>query len=322
MTPEELVEKLYLVCLGRSADPSGLVNATDVIRSTNDPTLVLKSILDSPEYAARISRSRAVDCGREVGQAVALLDRRLRIVDIGAQSLAGESHSYAALLGILGVQVVGFDPLREKLLERADKEAFPGLTLLPFAIGDGSSHTLHINNDDSTSSLFPLNGAHNSCFDHLATLRAIRTEEVTTRRLDDVLPEGPVDFLKLDVQGSELMVLQAAERTLSQTAVVHCEVEFSPIYVNQPLFPSVHEFLTSHNFVLIDLLIPNRYHYIVPSGRSTQDRLLWADAVFFHETSDSETLAVQALIAASVYKKPTLAEHLLERVRSNAAQIS
>jgi Methyltransferase FkbM domain len=133
----------------------------------------------------------------------------------------------------------------------------------------------------------------------------------TPYRMDDVLPEGPVDFLKLDVQGAELMVLQAAERTLSQTAVVHCEVEFGPIYTGQPLFPSIYQYLMSRGFTLIDLLIPGRYHYVTPSGRSAQDRLLWADAVFFYETDDPTTLRVQALIAASVYNKPTLAEHLL-----------
>lgn len=312
MTPEAFVEALYRVCLGRSADPSGLANGTNLICSTNDPTLVLESILGSPEYAARLAQSKPLDCSLQSNQALALLDRPLRIVDVGAQSLATESHVYTALLEIPGVQIVGFDPLREKMHERSEAEAHPGLTLLPYALGDGGTHTLYVNNDDATSSLFPLNEPHNECFNHLSTLRTIRTEQVATQRMDDVLPEGPVDFLKLDVQGAELMVLRAGERTLSRTAVVHSEVEFSPIYLNQPLFPSVQEFLASRNFALIDLLIPGRYHYVVPSGRSAQDRLVWADAVFFRETTDPKILVIQALIAASVYKKPTLSEHLLE----------
>lgn len=318
MTAEEFVEALYLVCLGRSADPSGLENAVNLVRSTNDPTLVLKAILESPEYAERSSRSKPLDCSLQFNEALALIDRPLRIVDAGAQSLSGESHCYAALLEVPGVQIVGFDPLREKMRLRSETEARPGLTLLPYALGDGDTHTFYVNNDAATSSLFPLNQRHNACFNHLNTLRTVRTEQITTNRMDDVLPAGPVDFLKLDIQGAELMVLQAAECTLSQTAVVHCEVEFSPIYLNQPLFPSVQEFLASHNFGLIDLLVPGRYHYVVPSGQSAQDRLLWADAVFFRETADPETPAVQAVIAASVYKKPTLAEHLLEDSRLHA----
>ncbi len=148
---------------------------------------------------------------------------------------------------------------------------------------------------------------------HLSSLRGLRTEPITTRRIDDVLPQGPVDFLKLDVQGAELIVLQAGENTLSRTAVVHCEVEFSPIYTGQPLFPAVQEYLISRGFALIDLLIPSRYHYLTPSGRSAEDRLLWADAVFFLESNNPAILKIQALIAATVYRKPTLAEYLLLR---------
>ena len=107
------------------------------------------------------------------------------------------------------------------------------------------------------------------------------------------------------------MILHGAEQTLTRTAAVHCEVMFSPMYIGEPLFPAVQQYLRSKNFELIDLLVSVRYHYLTPSGRGTPDRLLWADAVFFRETDDPETHRMQALIAAAVYQKPTLAEHLL-----------
>jgi FkbM family methyltransferase len=53
MTPREFVEALYCNCLGRSADHEGLAGWTELIRSTGDPTLVLKSILASAEYSSR-----------------------------------------------------------------------------------------------------------------------------------------------------------------------------------------------------------------------------------------------------------------------------
>jgi FkbM family methyltransferase len=239
------------------------------------------------------------------------LNRRIRIVDVGAQSLGAGTHPYDGLLQVCSPEIIGFDPLQERLQERAETEASPGLTLLPYAVGDGSTQTLYINNFDATSSLFPLNESLNRYFHDLHWLETVRTERVKTRRLDDVLPEGPVDMLKLDVQGAELMVLEGAERILSQTATVHCEVMFSPIYFGQPLFPVIQEHLMSRNFELIDLLVSGRSHYRTPSGRLAQDRLIWADAIFFLKSDDPETQRVQALIAASVYRKPTLAEHLL-----------
>ena len=51
----------------------------------------------------------------------------------------------------------------------------------------------------------------------------------------------------------------------------------------------------------------------MPSGRTSPDRLLWADAVFFRESDDADVLLAQALAAAAVYAKPTLAAHLLGR---------
>ena len=154
MTSEEFVEALYRVCLGRSAEPSGLAHWTDVIRASGDPTTVLQGLLASEEYRLLTAYSNS---GTESREALPRLNRRLRIVDVGAQSLGIGSHPYSALLEISNPEIIGFDPLRERLEDRANREPSSGLTLLPYALGDGEAHTLYINNDDATSSLFPLN---------------------------------------------------------------------------------------------------------------------------------------------------------------------
>lgn len=312
MTPEEFVAALYSACLGRAPDAEGLAHWTVVMSRTGDPTSVLAGILGSEEYRSRghTDRSTCDDAAIAV-QALRLLGRRPRVVDVGAQSLGIGSHPYSPLAAFTPLEIIGFDPLAERLRERAETERDPGLTLLPYAVGDGASHTLYINDDDATSSLYPLNEAHNRHFNHLAKLRTVRTESVLTRRLDDILPEAPIDFLKIDVQGGELMVLSGAERLLGRTAIVHCEVEFSPIYLRQPLYSEVHNHLTARGFAFIDFATLCRYHYLVPSGRTDLDRLLWADAVFFRDSNEPDTLAAQALVAATVYRKPTLAQYLL-----------
>jgi len=310
MTPEQFVEALYEICLGRRADADGKAHWVALIRATGDPTKVLQGILDSEEYRKH-SGGSANDCTAEITRALAAVKRPIRIVDVGAQSLGAGTHPYDGLLKICDPEIIGFDPLAQRLLERAESEPSSRLTLLPYAVGDGGTYTFYVNNEDANSSFFPLDELHNARFNHISQLRTVQTTQMTTRRLDEVLPEGPVDFLKLDTQGAELMILKGAERTLSQTATVHCEVMFSAMYVGEPLFPAVQEHLLSKNFELIDLLVSVRYSYLTPSGRSAPDRLLWADAVFFRKTDDPETQRIQALIAAAVYQKPTLAEHLL-----------
>jgi FkbM family methyltransferase len=317
MSPRDYVDTLYRVCLGRAPEHESLTAWTASIQAGEDPTALLAVILASEEYRDRPEAVDESQCARLAATALALLSRRVRVVDVGAQSLGDGTRPYSSLAALTAIDIVGFDPLANRLEEPATREVTDGsLELVPCALGDGAEHLLYVNNNDATSSLFPLNVKHNARFNGLAKLETVRTERVTTRRLDDVLPTGPVDFLKLDVQGAELMVMRGGPVATASAAVVHCEVEFSPIYEGQPLYPEIQQELQRHGFMLIDLLVSTRYHHLTSSGATTEDRLLWADAVFFRDSHDEETLVVQALIAAAVYAKPTLAEHLLELAKS------
>ncbi len=313
IAPESFVRALYLACLGREPEPEGMAGWLAHLHAPDGALRVALDILASPEARGHLGAAPApVQADPAlVRQALLRLGRRPRIVDIGAQMLASEAHVYDALAQLTPLDIIGFDPLERRIAERRAAEAQDGLTLLPYAIADGGRHVLHINNDDATSSLFPLNLAHNAAFNHLQTLRTLRTETVQTHRLDDVVPAAAVDFLKLDIQGSEAMALRNGGATLARTAVVHCEVAFAPIYVGQPLFPAIHDLLAGQGFDLVDLLHPARYHYPATGDAPAADRLLWAEAVFFRRAADTATRAAQALVAAVIYRKPSLARHLL-----------
>jgi len=57
MSETEFIETLYRLCLGRASDPAGLAHWISAMRSTRDPTSVLRGMLESAEYA-----SRCADC--------------------------------------------------------------------------------------------------------------------------------------------------------------------------------------------------------------------------------------------------------------------
>ena len=122
----------------------------------------------------------------------------------------------------------------------------------------------------------------------LACARFSKTTEVELTTLDlsaTLLGLSQVDFLKLDTQGSELMVLQGAEASLRSTRALEVEVEFNPIYVGQPLFGDVDAFLRARGFVLWRL--KNLAHYSV---ESTHGRFAVRDEHYF----DSRRIRIEA----------------------------
>lgn len=319
-----LVSGLYQGLLGRAPDPAGLEYWTGCLENGASAADLLAALTASPEYVQALASAHDVAGfrSRVAEAAAALLRRPLTIVDIGAQELAGEQHVYAPLT-TAGVpyRIVGFEPQEDKI--EASRRANPDsrMTLYPTFIGDGNRHTFHINNDDATSSLLPLNTALTSGLVDLSHLATAQTADVATSRLDDVLADtGPVDFLKLDIQGFELPVLQHAAAVLARTSVVHCEVSFMPIYAGQALFSDVEQLLRAAGFYLVDFSSLCRYPSHVPSANRSRDRLGWGDAIFLRDgvDLDTDTLLAQVLALLLVYDKPSLAEALAQRVDAAA----
>lgn len=76
--------------------------------------------------------------------------------------------------------------------------------------------------------------------------------KLQTRTLDDVVDEHlePVDdiFLKIDVQGAELQVLQGADKTLERAGLVQLETAMLQYNEGAPLLPEVVSFMAERGF--------------------------------------------------------------------------
>lgn len=318
---EAIVRGIYRGLLQREPEPAALEYWSGAIIASGSPGAVLNAITESDEFKTRISFDTAKN---ETNLALAsivqplLHSHPLVIVDVGAQELEGEQHVYAAISKHqLPYQIIGFEPLEEKITESKQRNPDPRITLFPTFIGDGNSHTFHINNYDATSSLLPLNQQLIQDLVDLSPLSTVKTEQVATSTLDSVLSDtARVDFLKLDIQGFELSALQHASEVLDRTNVIHCEVSFAEIYEGQALFSEVETFLRQHGFYFLDFSSNCHYPYHCQSKNNSRDRLGWSDAVFFKHTELLKTdrdLLAQIMIAMLVYQKPSLAEFLAER---------
>ena len=241
----------------------------------------------------------------------------ITVVDVGAQMLTSEDHVYAGLLADKHCRVIGFEPLEDAADKRAAAE--PGVSMLNHFIGKGGPASFQINYFDPTSSLLEPNLDYLRQFYALADMcRPVKRLQVETSRLDDIAEVSDCDYLKIDVQGGELDVLRGAERLLNRVLFVHTEVEFEPVYLDQPLFPDMDRFLRDRGFELMDLTKLGHSGYAALPRQQSRTKLMWADAIYVKTTDRLSALGATALLKAAYiahtnYRMYDFAAHLIAR---------
>ncbi|MGQ9837219.1 MAG: FkbM family methyltransferase [Cyanobacteriota bacterium] len=252
----------------------------------------------------------------------------IKIVDVGAMFIAGSNgDNFDKLVQEGHAQVIGFEPQKEeceKLNARALAEAPRAdkvkRTYLPYYIGDGSQRKFYLTNSGYTSSLYKPDEKLLKYFEGLENVcQVIKTEEeVQTTCLDDIPELGEVDFLKIDVQGAELDVIRGAGKTLKNVTVIQTEVEYIPIYENQPLFSDVDVALREHGFWLHGMttnygacLKPFSARFYRP-----YTQVLWCDYVYLKKFMQLDKLTprqrlVMAVILHEIFQSYDLTAFIL-----------
>ncbi len=218
---------------------------------------------------------------------------QLDVVDIGARAGSGDSP-YRKLLDAGLARVVGFEPDPESL-EQLREQSGPLETYLPHAVFDGRRHQFRLCHAPGMSSLLEPNRELLEYFHGFPGWARVRERrDIETVRLDDVGEIEGMDYLKIDVQGAELEIFRHGIERLSHCLIVHTEVEFLPMYVDQPLFSEVELFLRGlgfrfHRFApLVSRMIqPLQAGQNVFAGLS---QIFWADAVFVRDFTKLESM--------------------------------
>jgi FkbM family methyltransferase len=217
---------------------------------------------------------------------------------------AGAYHTgdpvYTPLLSDGQSELIGFEPHPEAFVALRNSSS-SRRTFFPHAVGDGRGRTLHICASKDMTSLFEPNLEVLNLFHSFPDWsRVIATESVQTVRLDDVAETAGMTFLQMDVQGAELLALQHAQVRLREALVLHLEVLFLPLYVDQPLFSDVEQFLRHRGYVFHCFFAPTN-RIIQPMTidgniMSGLNQLVWADAVFVRDFSRLEHLDDRELL--------------------------
>lgn len=255
------------------------------------------------------------------------------LIDIGA---AGGAHKRWNDISEL-LRVVGFEPDEKEFvkLKNSVREMWFSIALS----NTKGKRMLHITKSQTnTSFLMPnqnlLKQLQWSPGEPVTDHDIIKEVEVECDALDGVLSSKNVrpDYLKLDTQGSELDILKGADRVLREDLLIaEIEVEFAPIYKDQPLFADIDVFMRERGFILQDL---GNFLYMKPRGLAgiggAKGRIIAADALYIKDFSNDynklyelgENKVYAAIAGYAAYGYPELSINLLQRLRESKYNVS
>ena len=180
----------------------------------------------APSDALVLHLPPALRAGANRGREIIAPDGFLRLpkrvrrvwVDVGAHHL----ETTKGELRYEDVAVIAIEPLKEAWSHWPDSERVIGI---PAAIYlDRGSMDFHVNALDDTSSLLESTGDERTG----AFTKTVEVRKVPVIRLEDVLnavpPDVAIAYVKTDVQGVDLQVLQSAGETLRRAERVRSEI--------------------------------------------------------------------------------------------------
>ncbi|MCT7989222.1 FkbM family methyltransferase [Laspinema olomoucense] len=161
---------------------------------------------------------------------------------------------------------------------------------IPLALGKSVGEaTLYVTKNPMCSSLYLPKESYLQLFNQLPEVASLDFSiEIETTTLDSFCQSEAIeeiDFISLDVQGAELEVLEGASQIVSKSVLaVQAEVWFSEVYVNQPLFAEVDNYLRSQGFTLFTLKAGCRSRARSPiTSTANFGQLLWGDAFYLRD---------------------------------------
>jgi FkbM family methyltransferase len=178
-----------------------------------------------------------------------LEDQTLALIDVGAAG--GIEPRWKQITSKL--DYVGFEPDdRSNAEDLVRGQDYVSYTLLPFALwSENCLLEINLCRKPGVSSHFLPDINFTQRFPRSDRFDVVGEVEVRAVRLDSV-DIKQCDFIKLDIQGGELAVLQGAEKLLPGVFGLEIEVEFLPIYKTQPLFGDICTFLAEHDLEFVD----------------------------------------------------------------------
>ncbi len=228
-------------------------------------------------------------------------------LEVGALPIEGSVEPAHVLLDLFpGSLVIAFE-VNPDLCRELNQSAQEGLTFHPVALGGANeSRPFYNTAHPMCGSLYRPNERITDTYNSMEVRRVQSVEQINTIGLDGFRADngiGPVDFMKLDIQGAELEVFKGGIKTLTETLVIVTEVMFIPMYEDQPLFGDQSAFLTEQGFMFHKFLgMGGRTikPYILRGDPNFVSQHMWSDAVFMRSPMALDRLRDEQLLKQGV----------------------
>lgn len=229
------------------------------------------------------------------------------LLEVGARPLSGNREPFYCLPELFpGSRVIAFE-VDEGLCQKLNAEAPHGVHYVSVALGrENRTQLFYETVHPMCSSLYQPDELLMRSYQNLDVAMLKRVSTVAVNSLDCFMEQhgvGDADFIKIDVQGAELDVFQGGSMTLQQVLWVVSEVEFVPLYVDQPLFGDVCSYLASKELMFHKFLgLSGRAlkPVVVEHDQNAAVQQLWADAVFMRNVFKLYELSFEKLLKMGV----------------------
>ena len=230
------------------------------------------------------------------------------IANIGCRP-SGYQESFEVILEYFpGSQIIGFETDKD-LCEKLNKQASGGYNFFYQALGQKNEKRNFYNTENpACSSLYQPNEKFFERYQHLEVMKLKNITQIDTVSLDYFCLENQIekiDLIKIDIQGAELDVFKGGKDTLKNTLFIVSEVEFNTLYINQPLFGDVHNFLIKENFMFNKFFGGFGGSTIKPVVMSNNmyipdTQTMWSDAIFVKDLEKIKELDDQQVLKLAV----------------------
>lgn len=246
-------------------------------------------------------------------------------LEIGAMPIPGHPEPLHALMSLFEKSTLyAFEPDQE-MCQQLNASSPENIRYIAKALGANNTEaTLFETENRSCYSLYEPNEAYCNLYFGMGSMKTVNRQSIALHTMDSLLETEEIqapDTIKIDVQGAELDIFKGAKKSLETTLLIVSEVEFVPLYKDQPLFADVASYLREQGFMFHKFsgmcgrnLAPVNLGQHINMG----SQHMWSDAIFIkdinrlHELSTNDLLKLA--LFAIVYQSPDLTHFCLARV--------